>query len=75
MSSQTKDIVKNTWGLAFPCDLSLLHGSLLWFLLSKQNHTVMSFDSDWYVVTTDFEGCTMIQPSSFHKKFLVFEEG
>lgn len=24
MLSQTKDIAKNTWGLAFPCDLSPL---------------------------------------------------
>jgi hypothetical protein len=37
-SSRTKDIVKNTWGLTFPCNPSLLRGSLLWFLLSKKNH-------------------------------------
>jgi len=53
MLSQTKDIIKNTWGLAFPCDLSLLRGSLFWFLLSKKNHVVMTFTSDWYVVTRD----------------------
>ena len=53
MLSQIKDIVKNTWGLAFPRDLSLLCGSLFWFLLSKKNHAAMIFTSDWHVVTTD----------------------
>jgi hypothetical protein len=43
MLSQTKDIVKNIWGLAFPCDLSLFCGSLLWFLLSEKNHAEVNF--------------------------------
>lgn len=36
MLSQTKDIVKNTWGLLFPCNF--MKACSTWFFLSKKNH-------------------------------------